>query len=193
MSTFIPNPAYESHSRTTGQSLTRGMAFSLLFAVLIALSAQVAVPLPFTDVPATLQVFAVLVAGGLLGARWGTLSVLQYLAIGAAGAPVFTQWKGGYLALMGPTGGYLIGFALAAFCMGYAADLSRSKTVIGAAVFLGILIIWLCGALWRHYALGLAWPVVLQTSLLPFVAADLLKGILAWGVIVRTPRVMDRR
>ena len=192
MPTFIPGPTYGTQDKTLGHSLTRGFLFSIGFAILIAVSAQIALPLPFTDVPVTLQVFAVLMAGGLLGARWGTLSVVEYLAAGAAGLPVFTQAKGGFLALVGPTGGYLFAFVLAAFCVGWVTDRSKSRADIGAAMLAGVVIIWVCGTLWRHYALQVPASVLLQTSVLPFVAADLLKALAAWALIVRTPRLADR-
>ena len=194
MPTFIPNPAYgATRIRTNSHSRTRGFVFSLLFAALIAVSAQVAFPVPFTDVPITLQVLAVLLAGGVLGARWGTLSVLEYIAAGLAGAPVFAQGKAGLPIFLGTTGGYLIGFALAAFCVGWITDRSRSKAATGAALLIGIFLIWASGSVWRHYVVGLPWAMVLQTSVLPFVAADLLKAVVAWVLIARTPRLSERR
>src|SRR5437763_1622693 len=88
----------------------------VLGAVLVALAAQVAVPLPGTPVPMTLQPMAVLLVGGLLGARLGALSMILYLAMGAAGLPVFTPTVPlvGVARLFGPTGGYLLAYPVAA-------------------------------------------------------------------------------
>ncbi len=89
-------------------------------AVLVAAAAQVSVPLPGTPVPMTLQPMAVLLVGGLLGARLGALSMILYLAMGAAGLPVFTPTVPllGVARLLGPTGGYLLAYPLAAWVVG---------------------------------------------------------------------------
>src|SRR6266404_1016497 len=90
-------------------------------AVLVALAAQVAVPLPGTPVPMTLQPMAVLLVGGLLGARLGALSMILYLAMGAAGLPVFTPSPlllPGIARLFGQTGGYLLAYPIAAYAVG---------------------------------------------------------------------------
>ena len=92
----------------------------VLGAVLVALAAQVAVPLPGTPVPMTLQPMAVLLVGGLLGPRLGALSMILYLAMGAAGLPVFTPTVPlvGVARLFGPTGGYLLAYPVAAWAVG---------------------------------------------------------------------------
>ena len=92
----------------------------VLGAVLVALAAQVSIPLPGTPVPMTLQPMAVLLVGGLLGARLGALSMILYLAMGAAGLPVFTPTVPlvGVARLFGPTGGYLLAYPVAAFAVG---------------------------------------------------------------------------
>src|SRR6059036_4204010 len=91
-----------------------------LGAALVTLAAQVAVPLPGTPVPMTLQPMAVLLVGGLLGARLGALSMIVYLAMGAAGLPVFTPTVPlvGFARLFGPTGGYLLAYPVAAWAVG---------------------------------------------------------------------------
>jgi biotin transport system substrate-specific component len=99
----------------------------VLGAVLVAIAAQVSVPLPGTPVPMTLQPMAVLLVGGLLGARLGALSMILYLALGAAGLPVFTPTVPlvGFARLFGPTGGYLLAYPAAAFAVGWFADPGR--------------------------------------------------------------------
>src|SRR6267378_6499476 len=93
----------------------------VLGAILVAAAAQVAVPLPGTPVPFTLQPLAVLLVGGLLGARFGALSMILYLAMGAAGLPVFTPTVPlfGIARLFGPTGGYLLAYPVAAWATGW--------------------------------------------------------------------------
>ena len=113
------------------------------FALLTALGAYVAVPLPGTPVPVTLQTLAVILAGALLGPRLGAASQLTYLAAGAAGLPVFSAGRAGLLPLLGPTGGYLLAFPLAAYVVGWVAGTGRAGTLrlalalaVGAATIL---------------------------------------------------------
>src|SRR5437773_7163589 len=105
----------------------------VLGALLVALAAQVSVPLPGTPVPMTLQPMAVLLVGGLLGARLGALSMILYLAMGAAGLPVFTPTVPlvGVARLFGPTGGYLLAYPVAAYAVGWFSDPARKRGVAG--------------------------------------------------------------
>jgi biotin transporter BioY len=99
----------------------------VLGAAFVALAAQVSVPLPGTPVPMTLQPLAVLLVGGLLGARLGAASMVLYLALGIAGLPVFTPTVPllGIARLLGPTGGYLLAYPVAAFAVGWFTDPGR--------------------------------------------------------------------
>lgn len=158
--------------------------------VLIGLSAQVAVPIPFSPVPVTGQTFAVLLLGGLLGSVRGASAVVAYLVQGVAGLPVFAGGGMGLAHLIGPTGGYLIGFVGAAYLTGYLAERgwnARVATVIlamalGNLVILGVGVTWL-GALIgadRAFALGV----------LPFLVGDALKIALAATVLPLTNGAM---
>src|SRR5207245_10439364 len=106
-------------------------------AVLVALAAQVAVPLPGTPVPMTLQPMAVLLVGGLLGPRLGTLSMILDLAVGAAGLPVFTPTVPlvGFARLFGPTGGYLLAYPVAAWAVGAVVTGGSGVLRVGCCVF----------------------------------------------------------
>lgn len=168
-------------------SLAVELAAATAFAVLTALGARVQFHLPFTPVPITGQVFCVLLAGGALGARLGFVSQLEYLAVGAAGAPVFAH-GGGPAALLGPTGGYLVGFPIAALVVGMMSQAAqRAGWRALAACLCGVLVIHAFGAAWLGVwsgATGGAAGVaeVLAASFFPFVGVDLAKALLASSV-----------
>ena len=146
----------------------------------IALSAQVAIQLPFSPVPITGQTLAVLLVGALLGSRRGALAVLAYIAEGLAGLPVFAGGAAGLARLFGPTGGYLVGFVAAAFLVGWLAERGwdrRFGTTI-AAMTLGNVVIYSVGAVWLAVFVGglsRAWSL----GVLPFLPGDALKIVLA--------------
>ena len=118
----------------------------LLGAALVAIAAQIAIPLPGTPVPMTLQPLAVLLVGGLLGPGLGASAMLFYLALGAAGLPVFTPFGlPGVARLLGPTGGYLLAYPVAAFVVGRIAGDGRRLARLALAALAGIVLIHLGG------------------------------------------------
>lgn len=151
--------------------------------LLIALSAQLKVFLPFSPVPVTGQTFAVLMIGALFGARRGCLSVIVYIMQGLMGLPVFALGTGPAV-LAGPTGGYLAGFVVGAYVTGFLAERSwdrRVGTTILAMV-LGNLAIYSFGLAWLCCLMGPS-KAVLFTGLYPFIIGDLLKILLAAAVL----------
>ena len=160
------------------------------FALLTAFGAQVQVPLG--PVPITLQVLFVLLSGLVLGSKLGAISQIEYLALGFAGMPVFAQGKSGLVALLGSTGGYLVGFILGAYITGLIAEsIARpGKIRFFLAGLAGTAGIYLCGALWLAtwvsvandtswiFELGSAW----HFGVLPFLLMDCGKAIIASGV-----------
>jgi biotin transport system substrate-specific component len=185
------------------------VAAATAFAALTALGARVQLHLPFTPVPVTGQVFCVLLAGAVLGPRLGFLSMVEYLAAGAAGLPVFA-YGGGPAALLGPTGGYLAGFPIAAAVVGSLRParaistprLLNSSTLRSlAACLCGAAVIHLFGAawyaVWSFATTGAALlPAVLAQSVLPFVGPDVVKAALAAalspGLRRRLPQELTR-
>jgi len=148
-------------------------------AIAIALCTQIAIGYP---VPITGQTFAVLMVGVLLGSRRGAVCVLTYLAAGMAGLPVFSHARAGLAAILGPTGGYLLGFMAAAYVVGRLAergwDRHAATTVL--AMVLGNLAIYACGLIWLSFFAGaLGGRGVLAVGLYPFLLGDLLKIALA--------------
>ncbi len=140
----------------------------------VALSAQLRFGLPFTPVPVTGQTFAVLLTGALLGSRLGAVSLGSYWVVGACGLPVFNNWGGGWALASGPTGGYIVGFVIAAFVVGWFAERGwdRGRWVI-LPLLIGNVILYIPGLFWLARFVG---PHhVLQAGLWPFLPGDLLK------------------
>jgi biotin transport system substrate-specific component len=161
--------------------------------VLTVLAAHVSIPLPFTPVPITGQTFAVLLVGAALGSRRGAASMALYVAQGLAGLPVFAGGKAGLAVLLGPTGGYLIGFIAAAFVTGWLAEPSwdRRPLTTALAMVLGNLVIYLVGVSWLAVFVGISKARLL--SMIPFLPGDLLKILLAtaalpgaWWIVQRS-------
>ena len=159
---------------------------ALSFACLTGLFAQFRFYLPFSPVPVTGQTFAVLLAGVTLG-RWGGVSQAMYVGLGVIGVPWFTGMNGGLEYLMGPTGGYLIGFVLSATFLGYMSErysLSRRPMgMLGLLMAGNFLLIYVPGLLYLHFYLGMSlnlWQLLL-IGVVPFIAGDLVKITLATG------------
>ncbi len=165
-------------------------AAAVLFAtVLTIVAAQVSIPLPFTPVPFTLQPMIVLLGGAALGSRLGLTSQVLYLAMGLAGIPVFAAspiLPQGFARLLGPTGGYLLSYPLAAFVAGYLAERGFDRRYLTSVVAMGagLAIIFACGVAWMAFGaphVGLS--TAIRTGLVPFIPADVLKIFLAATVL----------
>jgi biotin transport system substrate-specific component len=162
-----------------GADLVLRAGMCLAMAGLTGLFAQVRVPLPWTPVPLTGQVFAVLLAGVLLGRRGGALSQGLYVVLGGVGVPWFAGWTSG--ALFGPTGGFLMAFVPAAALVGAMADVRRAPGVgrLVAAMLAGVALIHVCGAAWFAWLTAAGWWTALSCAVLPFLAVDIAKALTA--------------
>ncbi|HVG69585.1 MAG TPA: biotin transporter BioY [Vicinamibacterales bacterium] len=170
------------------------IASVLFITVLTAAAAQISFPLPFTQVPFTFQPMVVLVGGLVLGSRLGFASQVLYLTAGIAGLPVFAAsatLPPGILRLLGPTGGYLMVYPLAAFAVGCLAEHGWARRYVTsvAAMLVGLAMIYLAGTVWLAYfarlasgsaAVGL--NAALASGVYPFVLADLVKLAAAAGI-----------
>jgi biotin transport system substrate-specific component len=145
------------------------------FSFAIAIGANVAIPLPFTPVPVTLQSLAVLFTAAALGARRGTLAVMLYILEGAAGLPVFSGGRAGLAMLFGPTGGYIAGFVAAALVAGSLSDAGWTRGILRtAALFLaGGIALFAPGVLWLSGFVGAG--RALSLGLLPFLPGEAVK------------------
>ena len=147
-------------------------ALTATFVALIALGAWISIP--FVPVPLTLQTFFVLLAGVLLG-RWGFLPPLCYVVLGALGLPVFHNGLSGVGVLLGPTGGFLLGFVVAGLMVGLAYERTgKAGRMVGLA--LGRLAIYACGAAWMLLSTGMTLPAAIVVGALPFLPGDAVKG-----------------
>lgn len=156
------------------------------FLVCTGLSGMVRIPLPFSPVPVTLQTFFVLLAGACLGSRWAAGSQLAYLGLGLAGAPLFSVAGSGWMYIAGPTGGYLIGFVLAASLLGALVRRlpARRWWVIGAFCAADLVIL-SAGALWLRAIMGLSLRQAVCAGILPFIVGDFLKACAAAHVYLK--------
>ncbi len=152
-----------------------------LFAALIAVLAQVAIPVPFSPVPFTGQVVGVLITGALLGPKAAVITIVSYLLLGAAGAPVFSMARGGIYMLTGPTGGYLWGFIPAVAITGQLIKKSANPSTLHTALFMlpAIFFIYLFGALQLGLLMQYSIKQVTLIGILPFLPFDLAKLVIA--------------
>ena len=150
----------------------RQMTLCAFFTALMAVCAWIGVPLG--DTVFTLQTFAIFLTLGLLGGKWGTVSILCYLLLGAMGAPVFSGFRGGISMLLGPTGGYLWGFLSTGFCYRAVEKIGRCPAMI-----LGLLACYACGTLWYMVYTGGVWQAVIFQTVLPYLIPDGCKIALA--------------
>ncbi|PYS50409.1 MAG: biotin transporter BioY [Acidobacteria bacterium] len=164
--------------------LLRSAALVIGFSLLIALSAQVAIPLPWTPVPITLQTFAVLLSGALLGSRLGTLAMIAYLIEGAGGLPFFAAGGSGVAHLLfSPTSGYLLSYPLAAFLVGLLAERGWDRRFLtaAAAMALGSILILLSGWAWLSRFVNAS--AAFQAGVAPFLIGDVVKIVFAAAVL----------
>jgi biotin transport system substrate-specific component len=171
----------------------RNMIITALFTAIIGILAQLTIPLPL--VPITGQTLAIGLAATILGSRYGTYSVLLYLIIGAAGIPVFAEFSGGLSVLVGPTGGFLVGFVPATLLMGWIMEKwgFTFKTAIVANI-IGMFITLLFGTFWLSFAAKLSLPAAFASGFTPFLPVGVIKAVLAaWmGIIVRNRLISAR-
>ena len=167
-------------------------ALVVLGAALVALAAQIRIPME--PVPITAQTFAVLLVGASYGAVRGTASLGLYLVVGALGAPVYTGQNSGWEYFTGATGGYIVGFVVAAAVVGYLAEHRWDRTVSSAigAMLLGSVAIYAIGLPWLGAVLDLDFETTLKEGLAPFVPGDLLKLFLAAGLLPAAWRLVER-
>jgi biotin transport system substrate-specific component len=151
-------------------------------AAFVGIAAQIAIPLPFTPVPLTLQTFAVLLAGAALGSLRGVASMGLYALMGVVGVPWFAEGSSGFSTA---SFGYILGFILAAFIVGRLAERGASTTPIHSAALMviGNLAIYAVGVTWLKFAIDSSWATALSLGVVPFLIGDAIKIALAAGLL----------
>ncbi|MBN2078613.1 MAG: biotin transporter BioY [Spirochaetes bacterium] len=174
------------HAWRAGSGIAVKLLLAASLAVLTGVMAQVSIPLPWTPVPLTLQTFAVILGGLLLG-RWGAVGQVIYVCAGVAGLPWFAGARGGAAVLLGPTAGYLVGFVVAAYLIGSLVDRGRTAfpSLALAVAFVNLFLILGIGAgylwLWLSFFQGRDAGLVdiLGMGVLPFIPGAVIKTLLA--------------
>ncbi len=172
------------------KSLTKNLILCALFAALTAVFSQIVVPIG--PVPINLATLAVFIAGGLLGAKYGTISQVVFVMLGLIGAPVFAGFHGGIGAVFGKTGGYILGYILAAFLVGIISQKAKltQKILLPIAMLVGLLACYILGTAWFMLVTGLGLWTSLVYCVFPFIFGDILKIALATFLVLRLKKVL---
>ena len=175
----------------------RDICFISVFTAIIAVCAQICIPMP-AGVPFTLQTFAVLLAGVILGAKRGALSALIYILLGLTGVPIFTGFRGGFAVLSGATGGFILSFPLMALFAGIFAYISLYKKpsvkifLISAGLVLCTAVNYLCGAAMFSAITSSGLRDAFIACVLPFILPDIIKIILAGSIGLSVKKILSK-
>lgn len=163
-----------------------------LMAALMAIFSQISIPIPISPVPLTLQTAGIIIAPIILGAKRGTLSILAYILIGVCGVPVFSAGKAGLSVLVGPTGGYLLGFVLGTLLAGLYWQTLRNKNLPQAFVVavISITVTMACGLAWFSFLMGMSLSQGFLVAVLPFLPLDVVKIIIFAPVAYKVRRAL---
>jgi biotin transport system substrate-specific component len=182
--------------RTLGDVIPGGLVRSIALvvggAVFVGLTAQVAIPLPFTPVPLTLQTFSVLLVGAALGSVRGALSMALYLLAGVAGVPWFANQQSGWAFA---SFGYIVGFVVAAWLVGRLAERGADRRVVPTIgmMALGNVVIYVFGVAGLMLLADLPLSTALAKGVLPFLIGDVIKILLAAGLLPGTWKLINSR
>lgn len=168
------------------------IVYASLMAALIAVGAYVHIPIG--PVPIVLQNLFVFLAGLLLGSRWGLASMGIYLLVGALGIPVFSGGRGGIAHFMGPTGGYLIGFAASAFLAGFISErLAHRRFGDVFALVAAVAAVYIFGVPWLKFVTGMTWTKACIAGMVPFLPGDALKAVAAFFLARSLRPILSRQ
>ena len=162
------------------------MIKAAMFTVILAVVAQIAIPLPFSPIIFTLSVAGVFLCGAMLRPLAAFLSVLAYILLGAIGIPVFAGFQGGVGVLVNVTGGFLFSFPCMAWVVAMILKIWKKSTFVSntVAMVASLVVCYAMGSLWYSFVSGVSYPVSLTLTVVPFIAFDLVKVVLVAGLAV---------
>lgn len=155
---------------------TKELTLTALMAAVICVLGPLSVPLPFSPVPISLTMIGIYLAVYAVGMWRGTLAFVVYLLLGLVGLPIFSGFTGGPAKLLGPTGGYLIGFIFTALISGFFIDRWwKNRMIACGGMILGIGVAYVFGTVWLAYVAGMTFGEALAAGVIPYVGFDLVK------------------
>jgi len=173
----------EKNQAAVSYSSTYHLVTVAMFAAVIAVASWISIPLPFTPVPVNLGTLAVMVTGALLGKKYGVISVITYILLGAVGLPVFAGFTGGLGHIVGPTGGYIVGYAVSAFLTGLLIEVFCKEKLtwqgVAAAGFIGTASCYALGTIWFMMLTNTGIAGAMTMCVIPFLPGDAVKLICA--------------
>lgn len=175
---------------STKKLSARDLCFIGIFTAIIAVLAQISIPMPY-GVPMTLQTFAIPLAGIVLGTRKGTLSTLAYVLLGAFGVPVFAGFRGGLGIVFGPTGGFILSFPLMALAAGIGAE-RNNKSMLACGLISGTVLNYICGMLMFSLVTSRSLSTAFVACVLPFIPTSIIKMILVGILGVKFKRILEK-
>lgn len=164
-----------SKSKSKVRLSTNDIIMCGLFAGITAILSQISIPLPFTTVPLTMQIFAVALCGLILGPKNGFISQIIYILMGSIGMPVFAEMTAGINIIIGPTGGFILGFPLMALVIGYFSNKFRKRRFIIIGMIIGLIIDYLIGTMMFTFITKMTFTQGLMACVIPFIPIDLIK------------------
>ena len=171
----------------------RDICYAGLFAAVIAVMAQISIPMPL-GVPMTMQTFAITLAAVVLGSKLSAIATLVYLLLGAVGVPVLANFSGGIGKLIGPTGGYLFSYPLTALAVALSVKLFKKRSVLSLSVGMtvGCLLSYTCGTLYYMAIGGVSLGAALASCVVPFIWFDVLKIVFCTALGTLVGRRMEK-
>ncbi|MCL1830190.1 MAG: biotin transporter BioY [Oscillospiraceae bacterium] len=155
----------------------------------ISVSAMIALPLPFTPVPLSLANLTIMLSGVLCGVIDGTLAVIMYILLGMVGLPIFAGFNSGIGVILGPTGGYIMGYPILAFLVGYLSRVFSRRlkrfTAHLISMAIGLIVLYLFGCSWYILTTGVSVTAAISVTIIPFLPGDLLKAVTASTLALR--------
>lgn len=169
------------------QTYLQKLILCAFFSALTVTGAYITIPLPFSPVPLTLQSFFVLMSGAILGPVFGALSQILYILLGIMGLPVFAGFASGPFVLIGPTGGYLLGFVISSFLVGLVCKFSNKKNMLFYLIvfIFGTMVIYIFGIIGLMFFMHINFTRAFFVGVLPFVVGDFFKITAASFLIIK--------